>query len=339
MQSTIGKEVWKPVIGYDGLYEVSNLGQVRASTDIIYQNGGRFGRKGDIAHLRHSILSPVKHKYMSVTLYDPSPCVTKRSKSVYIHILVSEAFQGHHDGLIVDHKDADKYNNCLDNLQRITQRDNSIKAYKNDESNFRTNKRSAVIRDDGKFYTDLKSAVADNIDVKSNSEIINAIKHNTKCKGHYWKYADANKQTMHTDGQENRRLPRSNVCSNWVRCVDLDLIMLQSDMLRYFNVSDSVIYDAIAYHKGYSKFLGYTFELIDEESVDLFSPDLQKYICSSFMLRNTAIVCINTGTVYMSMKHTSECLGVSVDAIKRSIRNKRPCRLGLMFKKVKEVIL
>ena len=59
------EEVWKPVVGYEGYYEISNLGNVRSVDRII--NGGRWGtehRKGSNIKLRFQ-----KNNHVSVKLH------------------------------------------------------------------------------------------------------------------------------------------------------------------------------------------------------------------------------------------------------------------------------
>ena len=121
-------EEWRPIEGYEGLYEVSNTGQVR-SVDR-YDNRNCF-RKG-------KVLSPIKdtNGYLKVNLY----CNGKNKKCL-VHRLVTEAFLPNPDGLPqVNHKDEDKTNNSVDNLEwcdskynnnygtaRIRSRDTKIK--------------------------------------------------------------------------------------------------------------------------------------------------------------------------------------------------------------------
>lgn len=98
-------EEWRPVVGYEGLYEVSNTGRVR-SVDR-YDNRNCF-RKG-------KVLSPGKNTkgYLSVVLN----CNGKR-KTITVHRLVAEAFLLNPDNLPeVNHRDEDKTNNRVDNLE------------------------------------------------------------------------------------------------------------------------------------------------------------------------------------------------------------------------------
>lgn len=102
-------EEWRPVVGYEGLYEVSNTGQVR-SVDRYYINslGKRFFLKGKILSL-----SDNGRGYLKTVLKKDNKESTK-----YIHRLVAEAFILNVDGLpAVNHKDEDKTNNNVENLE------------------------------------------------------------------------------------------------------------------------------------------------------------------------------------------------------------------------------
>ena len=103
------EEIWKPVIGYEGLYEVSNTGRVR-SLDMYVKNGHCSYRlhKG-------KVLSPSKNTdgYLQVGL-----CCNGKYKKCLVHRLVSQAFLPNPDNLPeVNHKDEDKTNNRVENLE------------------------------------------------------------------------------------------------------------------------------------------------------------------------------------------------------------------------------
>lgn len=333
MQSINDVQVrWKPVYRFEGLYEVSTLGNIRAVVDIVYQSGSRFGKKGTIAHKAGSLLNVIDGEYYKVSLYDPTLKSAHRTKGLYVHEIVSESFQGHEDGLVVDHIDGNKHNNRLSNLQRISNIDNCLKAYRKDESQRWSKRKCAVIRDDGVIYNNLQEAIVAN-HIKSNTSIINAIKRNGKCNGHYWKYADAEKQNYITQNRAYTKIPHKNR-STWVRCIDTNEIALNSDMQRHFNVADSVIYDAIRFHGGYSKYLDKSFEFVDESAIDFDSEAMQTYIKNSTSLKNTRIMCKETGVVYTTIKQAAERLHISADYIKRSIHNNFTGKYGLTFIKI-----
>lgn len=105
-------EVWKPVKGYEGLYEVSNLGRVKSLP--------RTTTKGGLMSLK-----PNMHGYVCVQLSKNGVIEMKR-----VHILVMEAFRGFKKGRgydpdnVIDHLDCDKTNNRLENLDVCTQKEN-----------------------------------------------------------------------------------------------------------------------------------------------------------------------------------------------------------------------
>lgn len=117
-------EIWKDVIDYEGLYQVSNLGRIKSLYKVSIEASG--GER----HLPEKILKPSikkdpKNSYASIIL-------TKNSirKNKMIHRLIAESFLGVHKGLVVDHKDNNKINNKLSNLQWISQRENVTKDQK-----------------------------------------------------------------------------------------------------------------------------------------------------------------------------------------------------------------
>jgi len=98
MQKTFS-EIWKPIQGFEGRYEVSDRGHVKS---------------GGVKILRGAISS---NKYLVVNLQSLVHCV---------HTLVLEAFVGPRPaGLVCDHIDGDRFNNCVGNLRWITSAENT----------------------------------------------------------------------------------------------------------------------------------------------------------------------------------------------------------------------
>ena len=113
-------EIWKDIEGYEGLYQVSNLGRVKSLPKEWV------GGKGVIRKHNGKILKQVLCKgYGRVFLYKKGT-----RKRYYVHQLVAMAFLNHMPNgyvLVVDHIDDDPQNNRVDNLQIVTNRFNTCK--------------------------------------------------------------------------------------------------------------------------------------------------------------------------------------------------------------------
>lgn len=102
-------EIWKPVVGYEGYYEVSNMGRVRSVDRIIHRSDGRTR----IAKAR--ILKPFGSKYghLELKLYRDA-----NVNNCQVHRLVLEAFVGRcPDGMECCHNNGIADDNRLENLR------------------------------------------------------------------------------------------------------------------------------------------------------------------------------------------------------------------------------
>lgn len=114
-------EIWKDIPGYEGKYQVSNLGKVKSLTRY------RKALNNSNSLLQGRVLKPGRAKsgYLTVALSKNA-----KSKTFNVHQLVAIVFLNHKPNgikMIVDHKDNDKLNNSVENLQIITQRKNASK--------------------------------------------------------------------------------------------------------------------------------------------------------------------------------------------------------------------
>lgn len=121
----IEKEIWLPISGYNGYYEISNNGKVR-SLDRIEKTFGRFGK---IQRIRHGmVLKPtIRNGYDSVELNKDG-----KIKRVSIHRTVADTFiRKVLDDETVHHIDKNKKNNALSNLEILSYSEhNKIHAHK-----------------------------------------------------------------------------------------------------------------------------------------------------------------------------------------------------------------
>jgi hypothetical protein len=107
----VNKEEWRPVVGYEGYYEVSSEGRVKR---IAPDTMGRKMMVGRI--LSHAIVAG----YPRVGL-----CVKARSRCILVHQLVAAAFIGPcPPGKEVNHRDGVKTHNSFSNLEYVTRAEN-----------------------------------------------------------------------------------------------------------------------------------------------------------------------------------------------------------------------
>lgn len=106
------EEIWKEIPDYEGLYWASNLGKIKS---------------------KRKVLKPVNGEYLKVGLSKNGI-----QKTFYLHRLVAETFLGK-SNLYVNHKDENKHNNHIDNLEWVTFKENMNYGTKQDrESKVKT---------------------------------------------------------------------------------------------------------------------------------------------------------------------------------------------------------
>ncbi|AGO47430.1 HNH endonuclease [Cellulophaga phage phi19:3] len=118
-------EIWKPIKGYENIYQVSNFGRVKSLDRIVFNkgNGTRCKTKGRVLKQ-----SKDKGGYLYVGLYNKD---NEKTSSIKVHRLVAFSFcSGYTEGLEVNHKDGIRDNNLYTNLEWVTRSQNIRDTYK-----------------------------------------------------------------------------------------------------------------------------------------------------------------------------------------------------------------
>lgn len=115
-------EEWKDVKGYEGLYQVSNIGRVRSLDRVIIDTWCKRHIKGKMLKVtQHNGKQP--YEYVSLS---KDGIVNK----VFVHRLVAQAFISNSINLPqVNHKDGNVLNNNYKNLEWVTNAENTQHAY------------------------------------------------------------------------------------------------------------------------------------------------------------------------------------------------------------------
>lgn len=186
-------EEWRDIVGYEGLYQVSNFGRVKSTERYIKSgNGYRLKRERILTqHLNSKGYPRVNlHNYYT-------------QEQLFVHRLVAEAFLPKEDGkFVIDHIDGNPLNSNVENLRWCTSSENNRFARELGhvkyvpmamEKRERLNKKISkpVIRSDGKKYQSIKAA-AEDLGVTTTS-IIRVVKHRrSNCKGFGFEYLSNN---------------------------------------------------------------------------------------------------------------------------------------------------
>ena len=117
------KEVWKDVYcyPYNENYEVSNLGRVRRKKRTVkYSNGKKVTHKERI--LKGGSKS---NKYRSISMSHKGSVIDKKVSHLVYFTFNEVSDEPIKRGMVIDHIDSDPSNDCLSNLQMISQSENT----------------------------------------------------------------------------------------------------------------------------------------------------------------------------------------------------------------------
>lgn len=147
------KEIWKPIPEYEGLYSASNIGRIKSEQTTVRRSNGRlFNKKEKILRLCYTV-----NGYYSVNLSKEG-----KRKTRFVHRLVLQAFLPNKENKPhVNHKDGNKINNNVANLEWCTPRENTLHARDYGLQGFILNHTSAkairVLYENGFKYLEIAS--------------------------------------------------------------------------------------------------------------------------------------------------------------------------------------
>lgn len=131
------EEIWKDVVGYEGYYQVSNLGRVKSLDRVVnssIKNNDEVTKKGKLLNIYLDSKEKMTYYYVKLSKEN----MVKRK---YIHRLVAEAFIPNPNNYpVVNHIDGNKQNNNVTNLEWCTSMYNTQHAFKNGLVNIKKGK-------------------------------------------------------------------------------------------------------------------------------------------------------------------------------------------------------
>ena len=161
-------EIWRDIKGYEGIYQISNKGRVKS---LNYRRTGK-----------EKILKPGKTKpgYLCISLYKKG----EKCKCFSIHRLVAQAFLPNPDNLpIVNHKDENKLNNNVENLEWCNSEYNLNYGNRNERVNIarKKHRKKIVCVESNEIFNGSKDIF---------DKIINCCENNDSIFGLHFKYID-----------------------------------------------------------------------------------------------------------------------------------------------------
>ena len=109
-------EEWRPVVGFEGMYSVSNIGRVKAHERYVLNNGGMQRKHEKI------LKQNIQRGYCFVVL-----CKNGKTYPQTVHRIVATAFiPNPNNKPVVDHIDTNPSNNCVENLRWCTVQENTM---------------------------------------------------------------------------------------------------------------------------------------------------------------------------------------------------------------------
>lgn len=197
--------LWKDIKNYEGYYQISDMGLVRSLDRYVPDKKlGRKFLKGKVMKLTESVGKGRNIGYLVVNLR-----AYGKSMVIPVHRLVAEAFIPNPNNLpTVNHKDGDKHNNSVENLEWASYTDNNIHALQNKLRNPRSNmiKQLSIDGDNVKNYISVSEAAR--MTQISRGMISHCLNGRTKIAGGYrWEYVEKCNDYLTNESTVDDELP------------------------------------------------------------------------------------------------------------------------------------
>lgn len=167
------REVWKDIPGYEGLYQASNLGKIRS----LYN------------YRKYNVLTPrIKRGYYQIGLRKNGV-----RKWHQVHRLVANTFISNENNLPqVNHKDENRLNNCVDNLEWCTASYNNCYGNRIEKVKSKTSKPICQYDLKGNFIKEYPSISCVERELKINKSSVSLCANGIyrKANGFIWKFKE-----------------------------------------------------------------------------------------------------------------------------------------------------
>lgn len=180
------EEIWKDIPGYEGYYQVSNMGRIKSLERIVhYKPGSKSGNPHKCHIVRERILLQHigDHGYYVVTLSKGN-----ERKLALVHRLIAIAFVRNQEPDTmkdINHKDGCRTNNDINNLEWCTRRYNVLHGYRSNK-HLPNNRKPVICIDTGDVFISFADAARKH--KISKSSIWRSIKYGVKSHGLRWAY-------------------------------------------------------------------------------------------------------------------------------------------------------